>query len=268
MNILGATSSFVPIKPTSLVSPSCFSSLPLFTLGYNPKIHVCSSHSIKFPRIPSCALHFPTSATNPSNQGTASVVEFEEFVEKDWSFLDFNDTDGEHMQKVDRVIYAGNIKETSKVLVSIGSEAFVDRVVYSSPCKQLLAVHDSLLTLACIKERHDKVKCWQGVLIDLPDKWTAFDVVYLYFLPAFSLELDQVLAALAKRCLPGARVVISHPQGRRVVEELQQQYPDVVVSNLPDKMALESAAANHSFQVVEFVDESGFYIAVLRFNEE
>ncbi|KAH6827442.1 hypothetical protein C2S53_002479 [Perilla frutescens var. hirtella] len=267
MNILGSTSSFVPTKPTSLVSPPYFNSQPLFTVGYNPKTHVCSSHSIKFPptpRNPSRALQFLTSA---ANQVTASAVEFEEFVEKDWSFLDFDDADGEHVQKVDRVISSGNIKETSRVLVSFGSEAFVDRVVHSSPCEQILVVHDSLLTLACIKERHDKVKCWQGELMDLPEKWTAFDVVYLCFLPAFSSELDQVLAALAKLCLPGARVVISHPQGRQGVEELQQQYPDVVVSNLPEKIALESSAAKNSFQVVEFVDESGFYIAVMRFNE-
>lgn len=148
---------------------------------------------------------FPTNATDPSNQGTASVVEFEEFVEKDWSFLDFDDAsgDGERMQRIDRIISAGNIKETSKVLVSIGPEAFVDRIVHSSPCEQLLVVHDSLFILACIKEGHDEVKCWQGELIDLPEKWTDFDVMYLYFLPALSSELDQVLAALAKRCLPG-----------------------------------------------------------------
>lgn len=168
---------------------------------------MCPSHSVKFPPTsphPISALQFPITAANPSNQDTVSVVEFEEFV-KDWSFLEFDDTntDGEHMQKIYRIISAGSITETSKVLVSVGSEAFVDRIVDSSPCEQLLVVHDSLLILACIKERYDKVKCWQGELIELPEKWTAFDVVYLYFLPALPFELDQVLAALAKRCLPG-----------------------------------------------------------------
>lgn len=269
MNILRFTSSFVPVKPPSLVQPPCFSSLPTSTFVYYPKIHVCSLHSIKFPPNPSRVHQLPTNATDPSNQGTASVVEFEEFVEKDWSFLDFDDAsgDGERMQRIGRIISAGNIKETSKVLVSIGSEAFVDRIVHSSPCEQLLVVHDSLLILACIKEGHDKVKCWQGELIDLPEKWTDFDVVYLYFLPALSSELDHVLAALAKRCLPGARVVISHPDGKGVVEELKQQYPDVVVSDLPKKTTLQNTAANHSLEVVEFVDEPEFYLAVMRLNE-
>lgn len=210
MNILTSISSFIPVRPPSLPSTPGFNSLPLSSFGFGPKSQGCSSHSIKFPPTspnPICTFGFPITATN---QEAVSVVEFEEFVDKDWSFLEFDgtDSDAEHMHKIDRIISAGSIKETSKVLVSIGPEAFVDKIVFSSPCEQLFVVHDSLLVLACIKERHDKVKCWQGELIDLPEKWTAFDVLYLYFLPALSSELDQVLEALAKRCLPGNMIMI------------------------------------------------------------
>lgn len=203
MNILHSTSSYVPLKPSSLSLAHYVHSSPLCR-----KIHLQTSHSIECPlTLPNSALalRFPICATAPSDQGTTSVVHFEEFVEKDWSFLDTDDinADGEHMQKIDRIISAGNIEETSKVLVSIGSEAFVDRLVNSSPCQQLLIVHESLLTLACIKEKYDKVKCWQGELISVPDKWASFDVTFLYFLPALPFELDQVFAALAKRCIPG-----------------------------------------------------------------
>lgn len=197
------------------------------------------------------------------------MVQLEDFVEKDWSFLDteYPSSDEEHRLKMDRIISAGGISETSRVLVSMGSEAFVDRVVEASPVDQLLIVHDSLLTLACIKEKYDKVKCWQGELINVPEKWTPFGVVFLYFLPGLPFDLNEVLGALAKRCLPGARVVMSHPQGRQAVEELRLKYPDVVVSNLPEETMLRSVAAEHLFEVVEFVDEpAGFYLAVLRLN--
>lgn len=63
----------------------------------------------------------------------------------------------------------------------------------------------------------------------------------------------------------GARIVISHPQGREVIEQQLGQYPDVIVSSLPDKTALLCVAADHSFEMVEFVDEPGFYLAVLKF---
>jgi hypothetical protein len=88
-------------------------------------------------------------------------------------------------------------------MVSVGSEAFLDRLVESSPCGLLLVVHDSLFVLAGIKEKHDKVKCWQGELIYVPDKWAPLDVVFLYFLPAVPFNLGQVFGALAKCFSPG-----------------------------------------------------------------
>lgn len=193
-----------------------------------------------------------------------TVIHFEDFVEKDWSFLDYDEEEQQHIQKkkMDRIISAGEISETSRILLSAASEAFVDRVVSIS--EQMLVVHDSLFILACIKEKYDKVKCWQGEFVHVPEKWAPFDVVFLYSLPSLPFELNQILEAISKRCVPGGRVVISHPQGRQVSEEQKQQYPDVVISSLPEKMMLHASAANHSFQVVEFVDEPGLYLAVLR----
>lgn len=63
----------------------------------------------------------------------------------------------------------------------------------------------------------------------------------------------------------GARLVISHPQGREVSEQQQRQYPDVVTSDLPEKSTLEEAATEHSFELTEYVDEPCFYLAVLKF---
>lgn len=169
----------------------------------HPSISQCLSSSISRK---SLSNRQPSiSAVTPSNEGAISVINFEDFVEKDWSFLETDNTNtGEaNKTKTDRIISAGEIEETSKVLVSVGSEGFVDQMVDSSPCQQLLVVHDSLLTLACIKEKYDKVNCWQGELIYLPEKWSSFDVVFLYFLPALPFELGQVFGSLAKRCLPG-----------------------------------------------------------------
>ncbi|KAL3533975.1 hypothetical protein ACH5RR_007496 [Cinchona calisaya] len=232
-----------------------------------------AKHSSVLPKFQSIMPNFvhdlqsTVQSTSPANEGTVAVINFEDLMEKDWSFLELDDKNSEeqHNQKTDRIISAGEIGATSKVLISIGSEEFVDRVANSSACEQLLVVHDSLLTLACIKEKYDKVECWQGELIYLPEKWSLFDVVFLYFLPALPFQLGEILGTLARHCLPGARVVISHLQGRQTVQEQQQQYPDIVVTELPDKMALQNVAAGNSFGLVEFVDEPGFYLAVLKF---
>ncbi|GAV63979.1 hypothetical protein CFOL_v3_07497 [Cephalotus follicularis] len=213
---------------------------------------------------------FSSRASNSSigdtNEGTISVINFKDFVEKDWSFLDSAElySNEEHNIKINRIISAGEIESTSKVLVSIGSEGFVDQLACSSPCNLLLVVHDSLFLLACIKEKYDKVKCWQGELIYVPEKWAPLDVVFIYFLPGLPFKLDQVFGMLAQRCSPGARLVISHPQGRKVLEQQRKQFPDVVVSDLPDETALQKVAADHCFEMAEFFDEPGLYLAVLK----
>lgn len=195
------------------------------------------------------------------------MINLEDFREKDWSFLESMETNSaDHAQKIERIIKAGEISESSRVLVSISSEGFVDRLVESSPSQLLLVVHDSLFMLACIKEKYDKVKCWQGELIYVPEKWSPLDVVFLYFLPALAFSLDEIFKTLSKHCSPGARLVISHPQGREGLEQQRKQHPDVVITELPDNSSLQNIARKNSFEITEFVDEPGHYLAVLKYS--
>ncbi|KAJ9558925.1 hypothetical protein OSB04_013539 [Centaurea solstitialis] len=265
---------FSPSSPSCLPS-SYHNPTPCFHLWPNYKClsrfssinHRLSSLSIQSIQSTSASSKSTIYAVTPSSEGSIPVMNFEDLVEKDWSFLDADDitSDEVYRQNTDRIISAGKVGAESKVLISTGSEGFVDRVVDTCSYKQLLVVHDSLFVLACIKEKYDKVICWQGELIFVPEKWAPFDVVFLYFLPALPFELSQVFGALSKVCSPGARIVISHPKGKEMVEKQKVDYPDVVVSKLPDKPTLESAASDHSFTMVEFVDEPGFYLAVLAY---
>ncbi|XP_059668531.1 uncharacterized protein LOC132313666 [Cornus florida] len=271
MNCIFLPSS-LSLLPTLHQSKPCLRIQPRYSCCFNDYSsgHKFSSLSLRSPFISFHSLRNRQSsigATIPSNEGAISMISMDDFKEKDWSFLESDETnsDGELNQKTDRIISAGGIGETSKVLVSIGSKGFVDRIVDSSPCQMLLVVHDSIFVLANIKAKYDMVKCWQGELLYVPEKWAPFDVVYLYFLPALPFKLGQIFGALAKQCLPGARLVISYPEGREVVEQQQRQFPDVVISDLPDEMSLQNVAADHSFEIVEFVDEPDFYLAVLKF---
>lgn len=155
--------------------------------------------------IPSNSRHYSTSIVTalPSDEG--GPVSVEDFMEKDWSFLDSDDFNSkeDHNQNISRIVSSARIEETSRVLVSIGSAGFVDRLLHTSPCSFLLVVHDSLFVLAAIKAKYDEVKCWQGELIRVPKKWVPLDVVFLYFLPALPFKLDQIFGTLAKCCSPG-----------------------------------------------------------------
>ncbi|GAB2227471.1 hypothetical protein Droror1_Dr00009293 [Drosera rotundifolia] len=233
--------------------------------------HHCSWSCSPPLRFHSSLLHahhlLPIRATLTPDEEAVVVVDFEDLAEKDWSFLDIDETNSkeDRDRKTSRVIAAGNVGPASKVMVSMGSDDFVDMLMATSTFESLLLVHDSLFVLAGIRERYDDdhIRCWQGPLPDVPGSWAPFDAIFLYFLPAMPFELDEVLAVLSARCSPGARVVVSHLQGKQLLEHQRQQHPDVVVSELPDMETLEKIGANHSFVLKEFEDELGFYLAVL-----
>lgn len=248
----------ISLSPSSLYPISSHHHRPILNVYSQPSKAHFHSHSLKSRK-------YPSLSTTP--KGKCFVASVEDVVEKDWSFLDANNGEDKHRQNIERIISAGGISQSdnSKVLISTSSEEFVDRVVEeSSPGKEVLVVHESLFVLACIKERFDNVKCWQGEVINVPEKWAPFDVIFIYFLPALPFELSLILDSLRKRSLPGARIVISHPQGRQVLEEQRKQFPDVIVSNLPDMAMLQDVAVENSFEVLDFVDETGFYLAVLK----
>eukprot|EP00262_Sarcandra_glabra_P007734 TRINITY_DN20658_c0_g1_i1.p1 TRINITY_DN20658_c0_g1~~TRINITY_DN20658_c0_g1_i1.p1 ORF type:complete len:263 (+),score=37.38 TRINITY_DN20658_c0_g1_i1:324-1112(+) len=241
-----------------------------------------STYSHKFPsKIPKplksssfSSTPFPSFCSLSSSSSSSSAfdvsyaIPIEEIVEKDWSFIDTADQinpEEEHTRKATRIIKAGAISENSRILVSLCSEDFVDRLVDSSSSELLLVVHYSLFVLAGIKEKYDRVRCWQGDLVDVPEKWAPFDAVFLCYLPALPFSLDRIFRALAGHCSPGARLVIGYSQGREMVEQHLQQFPDMVTSELPDRITLENVAAENFFQITEFVDEPNFYLTVLKY---
>ncbi|XP_039144268.1 uncharacterized protein LOC120281643 [Dioscorea cayenensis subsp. rotundata] len=158
------------------------------------------------------------------------------------------------------------IRPDSKVLTVIPSVGFVNRLVESFPCELLVATHESLLVLATIKENHDSVRCWQGGIDAVPERFGPFDVVFLCYFPAMGVSIDQALGYLAARCSEDARLVICYEQGRTIIEQQHRQlYPDLVTSVLPHRVCLEKAAPSYSFEVTDFVDEPKFYLAALKF---
>ncbi|PKA65156.1 hypothetical protein AXF42_Ash013277 [Apostasia shenzhenica] len=226
-------------------------------------------HALRLRGTPtSCSARLCSS--NSGNTSAAAPLPIQSLVERDWSFLELDtvNSDEERRQKALRIIAAAAVRECSRLLVCMGSEWFVDRLVESAPaCVLLLVIHESLFLLAMIKEKYDQVRCWQGEIAAIPCDFSALDVVFVCYFPGMGVTTDQLLSSVAGRCSPGARLVISFDQGRQVIEGKHHlQHPDMVKSVLPERTNLEKAAAAYSFQLVEYVDEPAFYLAVLSFS--
>ncbi|KAH1113886.1 hypothetical protein J1N35_007264, partial [Gossypium stocksii] len=69
-----------------------------------------------------CSHRSLAGAFNASSEGMVSVINIEDFNEKDWSFLDSEELNSEQAKRnIDRITSVGEISESSKVLVSVGS---------------------------------------------------------------------------------------------------------------------------------------------------
>ncbi|KAJ0987541.1 hypothetical protein J5N97_005897 [Dioscorea zingiberensis] len=215
---------------------------------------------------PSRSRSTPLRLSSPSHSALSDdppIFPVADVVERDWSFLE---PDQGLLHGTDRIIASARIQPDSKVLAVTPSVGFVDSLVESSTCELLAATHESLLVLAMIKENHDSVRCWQGGIDAVPERFGPFDVVFLCYFPAMNLSIDRILSYLSGRCSEGARLVVGYERGREIVEQQHRQlYPDLVTSVLPHRVCLEKAAPSYSFEVTDFVDEPTFYLAVLNF---
>ncbi|KAJ6812056.1 uncharacterized protein M6B38_152435 [Iris pallida] len=200
----------------------------------------------------------------PRSHPPLSSATSDELLELDFSFLESPSAAAADAQS--RAIASAEVGAGSRVLLSFPTVGFGERVAESAPpCELVVAIHESLLVLSMIKEADDRIMCFQGGIGVVPEKFFPFDAVFVCYFPALGISVEELLGSVAKRCSPGARLVISFDQGRKVIEqEHRQQYADLVKFDLPDRAALEKAANDHSFQLTEFVDETTFYLAVLK----
>ena len=66
-------------------------------------------------------------------------------------------------------------------------------------------------------------------------------------------------------CPTGGSIVISHPLGRKWLNEtLHDNNPDIVPHPLPDQAQLETLIADLPLSLISFVDELELYIATLQ----
>uniref|UniRef100_A0A0D9VRG7 Uncharacterized protein n=1 Tax=Leersia perrieri TaxID=77586 RepID=A0A0D9VRG7_9ORYZ len=210
----------------------------------------------------------PVAAAVPDGVAVADVVE------RDWSFLDASAAGATGLA---RALEAGALSPASRVLAVTPAPSFVDALLSGTPCELLVAAHESLYVLAGIKEEHDEVRCFHlegggggrggGVVEAVPERFDAFDAVFVCYFPGMGVSAAALVKSLAKRCSKGARVVIFLDQGRQNLEQHRREHPEVVTSDLPNRTSLEKAIAGSKFEIVEFVDETALYLAVLQLQE-
>lgn len=108
------------------------------------------------------------------------------------------------------------------------------------------------------------VRTWLGDVESVPPYQGPVDAIF--FNAVFGNVADQpsALTAAALLLKPGGHIVVSHPLGRAWHGRLRDADPETVPHALPDEGGWAKLLAGQPLRLVELVDESECYIAVLQ----
>ena len=112
-------------------------------------------------------------------------------------------------------------------------------------------------------KRYPEATFWQGDFKNFPTEFHKFEAIF--FNACFGNIFDQDLAIEKAFSLlkPRGAIVISHPLGNKFVSELKAQDPKLVLTLMPTQEDLQEWA-RLGMEVETFVDDTDFYLAILR----
>lgn len=130
------------------------------------------------------------------------------------------------------------------------------------------AVHANFPSSNATAGNRQQVRTWLGDVQSIPAYQGLFDAAY--FNAVFGNVYDQRDELLRTLLLlkPGGFIVISHPLGRKWLNEsLHAKNPTMVPHLLPDQAQLQALIADLPLRLHSFVDEAQLYIATLQLPE-
>ena len=160
-------------------------------------------------------------------------------------------------------VKAGGIQPGDKVLdVGTGTGILISFILKYRPSK----VHACDLAenmLERVKQKFPGVLTHLCDISELPLPENSLDVAFINGCFSNILDKSRTLNNLYRLLRQGGRLVISHPLGRDFIVELKKHAP-LYLDLLPDEAEAEELLQRHGFEIMEFRDESAFYLVVAK----
>jgi ubiquinone/menaquinone biosynthesis C-methylase UbiE len=118
------------------------------------------------------------------------------------------------------------------------------------------------------RKRFPDVAFVQGDFVDLDMPAASFDAVFFNACFGNIIDQDRALAVCADLLRAGGKIVISQPLGNNFMRQLQQQYPELVVTLMPSETQLKAWCEKFHLDLVLVRDEPDFYLSVLAQKEK
>ena len=160
-------------------------------------------------------------------------------------------------------VKAGGIQRGDKVLdIGTGTGILISFILKYRPSE----VHACDLAenmLERVKQKFPGVLTHLCVISELILPENSLDAAFINGCFSNILDKSRTLNNLYRLLRQGGRLVISHPLGRDFIVELKKHAP-LYLDLLPDEAEAKELLGRHGFEIMEFRDESAFYLVVAK----
>ena len=164
-------------------------------------------------------------------------------------------------EKLRRIVKAGEIEPGERVLdVGTGVGALIEYILPYRP-SEIYANDLAENMLDRVKAKFPDAITLQGDIAQLALSDRTLDVVFINGCFSNIMDKQGALKNIRRMVREGGRLVISHPLGRRFIEELKHCAP-FPLDSLPDREEALNLFLAGDFSLKEFVDERDFYLLV------
>ena len=112
-------------------------------------------------------------------------------------------------------------------------------------------------------KRYPEATFWHGDFKAFPTEFQKFEAIFFNACFGNIFDQDGAIAKAFTLLKPRGSIVISHPLGNKFVAELKAQDPKLVLTLMPSREKLDKWS-KLGMEVETFVDDSDFYLAILR----
>jgi len=169
----------------------------------------------------------------------------------------------EVMARLEEVVAASRLSPGEVVLdVGTGAGVLIPLIENYHP-SAILACDLAEKMLERVGQKHPPVRTYRADIALLPLPSDSVDVIFMNAVYGNVADKPRACSNVARMLRARGRLVVSHPEGRAFVDQLQDA-TDLFVESLPTREEFEMILAPFGLEVITYRDEPKLYLMVAR----
>lgn len=165
------------------------------------------------------------------------------------------------MERLGQIVSAARLRRGETVLdVGTGVGVLIPLIKSHRP-SVILACDLAEKMLQRLREKYREVRTYHADISLLPLQSASVDVIFMNAMYGNISDKPRACRNAARMLRPGGRLVVSHPEGRRFVDQLRVT-TDLFIESLPTREEFQALLRPFGLDVMAYRDEAKLYLMV------